>query len=44
MYLSTYSFQARPFYEKYGYEVVGEIPDHPPGHSLFFIEKMIARE
>jgi len=38
---STHSFQARPFYEKFGYEVVGEIPDHPAGHSLFFLKKML---
>jgi GNAT superfamily N-acetyltransferase len=42
VHLSTHSFQARPFYEKLGYEIVGEIPDHPAGHSLFFLKKALA--
>ena len=42
VHLSTYSFQARPFYEKLGYEIIGEIPDHPAGHSLFFLKKALA--
>jgi GNAT superfamily N-acetyltransferase len=42
VHLSTHSFQARPFYEKLGYEIVGEIPDHPAGHSLFFLKKVLA--
>lgn len=39
VHLSTHSFQARPFYEKLGYEIVGEIPDNPEGYSLFFLKK-----
>ncbi|GJG85942.1 blasticidin S-acetyltransferase [Gemmatimonadetes bacterium T265] len=31
VYLDTYSFQARPFYERAGYRVFGALPDHPPG-------------
>jgi len=42
VHLSTHSFQAQPFYEKLGYEIVGEIPDHPAGHSLFFLKKVLA--
>ena len=42
VHLSTHSFQARPFYEKLGYEIVREIPDHPAGHSLFFLKKALA--
>ena len=42
VHLSTHSFQARPFYEKLGYEIVGEIPDHPAGHPLFFLKKALA--
>ena len=37
--LSTYSFQARAFYERYGYRVVGELKDHPPGESFFWMRK-----
>lgn len=37
--LDTFSFQARGFYESLGYEVFGELPDFPPGHSRFFLRK-----
>jgi GNAT superfamily N-acetyltransferase len=33
VFLSTFSFQARPFYERFGYEVFGELPDYPAGHA-----------
>jgi len=33
--LETYSFQARVFYEKFDFEVVGEIKDYPPGESFY---------
>ena len=38
-YLETFSFQARPLYEKLGFEVFGEIKDFPPGHTHFFLKK-----
>lgn len=38
-YLETYTFQARPFYERFGYRVVGEIKDFPPGETYFFMAK-----
>jgi GNAT superfamily N-acetyltransferase len=41
VFLSTFSFQARPFYERFGYEVFGELPDHPEGYSLYFMKKML---
>jgi ribosomal protein S18 acetylase RimI-like enzyme len=37
--LDTYSFQAKEFYLKNGYEICGEIEDFPEGHSLFFMVK-----
>lgn len=37
--LETYSFQARPFYERLGYELCGTIDDYPPGHAKFFLRK-----
>jgi GNAT superfamily N-acetyltransferase len=40
--LETYSFQARPFYERLGYEVVGMLEGHPPGHAKFFWRKALA--
>jgi GNAT superfamily N-acetyltransferase len=40
VWLDTFSFQARGFYEKLGYTVFGEIENHPPGHSRFFLRKL----
>lgn len=42
VFLSTFSFQARPFYEKSGYEVVAGIPDYPPGHAYYLMRKTLA--
>lgn len=35
----TLSFQARPFYEKLGFKVFGELPDHPKGHTTYCLIK-----
>jgi len=40
-YLETFSFQARPLYEKLGYTVFGEIENFPPGHKHFFLSKRL---
>lgn len=38
--LDTFSFQAgRRFYEALGYRVFGELPDHPRGHTHWFLAK-----
>ena len=42
-FLETFSFQARPLYEKLGYEVFGELADYPPGHRFFFMKKQFER-
>lgn len=39
--LETFSFQARPLYERLGYKVFGQIDDYPPGHTNFFLKKML---
>jgi GNAT superfamily N-acetyltransferase len=39
--LDTHSFQARPFYEKRGYEVFGELDDFPKGHKRFYLRKKL---
>jgi GNAT superfamily N-acetyltransferase len=41
-YLNTFSYQARPFYAKLGYEVFGTLNDYPPGHMRFFMQKRLA--
>ena len=41
IWLDTFSFQARPFYEKLGYAVVGEIVDLPPGGARYFLSKRL---
>ncbi len=41
--LETHSFQARPFYEKHGYDVFGTLPDYPPGHAKFFLCKKLSK-
>ena len=40
-YLDTFSFQARPLYEKIGYKVFGTLEDHPKGHSQYFMKKSL---
>jgi GNAT superfamily N-acetyltransferase len=39
--LDTFSFQARPFYERHGYEVFAELPDFPKGHTFYYLRKML---
>jgi GNAT superfamily N-acetyltransferase len=40
-YLETFSFQARPFYEKHGYTVFATLEDQPPGHTFYFMRKTL---
>jgi GNAT superfamily N-acetyltransferase/catechol 2,3-dioxygenase-like lactoylglutathione lyase family enzyme len=42
--VDTYSFQARPFYEKRGYRVFGELPDFPAGQTRYFLSKVLRDE
>ncbi|WP_430390064.1 GNAT family N-acetyltransferase [Dyella sp. 20L07] len=39
VWLDTFAFQARGFYEKLGYTVFGEIADHPAGGARYFLSK-----
>jgi GNAT superfamily N-acetyltransferase len=39
VFLSTFSFQARPFYERFGYEVIADVPDYPIGHTYHVLKK-----
>jgi len=38
-YLSTFSFQAKPFYRKHGYRVFGSLKGFPPPHTRWFMKK-----
>jgi GNAT superfamily N-acetyltransferase len=40
-YLDTFSFQARPFYERNGYTVFGTLNDYPQGCQRFFLRKSL---
>ena len=43
--VDTFSFQARPFYERLGYTVFGQLDDYAAGHTRYFLQKRdIARE
>ena len=39
--LETHSYEARPFYEKRGYEIFGTLDDYPKGHKKFFLRKKL---
>jgi GNAT superfamily N-acetyltransferase len=43
-YLETTSFQARPFYERLGYTVFGELPGIAEGCTLFLLRKELTAE
>jgi ribosomal protein S18 acetylase RimI-like enzyme len=39
--LDTFSFQAPGFYKKHGYQVFGELPDFPSGHTRYYLVKQL---
>ncbi|MBA2618926.1 MAG: GNAT family N-acetyltransferase [Rubrobacter sp.] len=41
VFLSTFSFQARPFYERFGYEVNADVPDYPAGYTYHVLKKTL---
>lgn len=41
MWLDTFSFQARGFYEKLGFELFGAVEDHPIGAARYFLKKTL---
>ena len=41
IWLNTFSFQARGFYEKLGFTLIGQIDDYPVGHQRFFLQKRL---
>jgi catechol 2,3-dioxygenase-like lactoylglutathione lyase family enzyme len=40
--LDTFSYQARPFYERHGYVVFATLDEYPAGHKRFFLRKDLA--
>ncbi len=43
-FLDTFSFQARPLYEKLGYRVAGTIRGFPPGYERHFMVKALGTQ
>jgi GNAT superfamily N-acetyltransferase len=39
VYLSTFDFQAPQFYQKYGYQLFGQLADCPRGYTSFYLQK-----
>ena len=40
--LDTFEYQARPFYEKLGYELFGTLDGYPPGYRQFYLRKRLS--
>ena len=38
-YLTTFEFQARKFYERFGFRVTGKLEGYPPGSTLYWMVK-----
>ena len=41
IWLDTFSFQARGFYERLGFRVFGAVEDHPVGAARYFLKKAL---
>ncbi|MCU0884192.1 MAG: GNAT family N-acetyltransferase [Beijerinckiaceae bacterium] len=41
VHLTTYSWQARPFYERRGYAVFGSLSPYPEGHACYWLSKTL---
>lgn len=41
-FVETTSWQAKPFYEKVGYEHIATLPDRPKGHASYYLTKTLA--
>lgn len=43
VWLDSFTFQARHFYEKLGYEIFGQLENYPQDHTRFFLRKRLVR-
>jgi GNAT superfamily N-acetyltransferase len=43
IFLDTFDFQARGFYEKLGFAVFGVLENYPPGHQRFYLVKQLVQ-
>jgi GNAT superfamily N-acetyltransferase len=41
VWLNTFEFQARGFYERLGYTCFGELANYPPGSARYFLKKAL---
>jgi len=41
IWLDTFSFQARPFYERLGFSLFGALAGYPPGSARHFLVKRL---
>lgn len=41
MHLDTFEYQARPFYERLGFELFGTLEGYPPGYRQHFLAKRL---
>jgi GNAT superfamily N-acetyltransferase len=41
IHLDTFEYQARPFYEKLGFELFGTLEGYPPGYRQFYLAKRL---
>jgi GNAT superfamily N-acetyltransferase len=44
MTVETFSFQARPLYEKQQFRVIASLENYPPGHTFYILQKSLADE
>ncbi|MES2177114.1 MAG: GNAT family N-acetyltransferase [Gemmatimonadota bacterium] len=42
IYLDTFEYQARPFYEKLGFQLFGTLENFPPGYRQYHLAKPLA--
>jgi GNAT superfamily N-acetyltransferase len=41
MTLGSYTFQAPAFYQRHGYQIVGRVPECPPGYAHVYLMKVL---